>query len=497
MHPRRVARDPGDRARQAAVQAYLDQHGPGAPDKGPRDECGVFGIYGHPDAAQVTFSGLLALQHRGQESAGIVSSDGIRHYVHKGMGLVGDVFGSEEQMARLRGSAAIGHVRYSTTGSSTIGNAQPLVVSNRHVDLAIAHNGNLVDAHVIRDQLEDQGAIFQTTVDTEVLAHLILRRRGRPLEQAIADSLKEVHGAYALTILSEDRLIGVRDPHGIRPLVLGRLGDAWVLASETCAFDVIGADFIREIAPGELVVITSTGLRSMQAVPAGEPHLCVFEFIYFARPDSNFEGLNVHAMRKAMGKQLAREAPCACDIVVGVPDSSVSAASGYAEELGVPFEMGLVKNRYIGRTFIQPNQSMRMTGVRNKLNPLRKVVEGKRVCLVDDSIVRGTTSRQIVAMLREAGAREVHMRIASPPYRNPCNYGIDTSVREELVATGRDIPSIEQYIGPDSLSYLSEEGMLKAVAPGAPTHCTACFTGEYAVPIDEHAGKFILERDLK
>jgi len=468
------------------------------PDKGPMDECGVVGIFGLPDASRVAYHALIALQHRGQESAGIVTSDGKDLKTYKGMGLVSDVFSNPAHLERLDGHMAIGHVRYSTTGSSNLGNAQPILVNSRRGGLALAHNGNLVDADPIRAQLEDEGAIFSTTVDTEVLAHLIVRARKESLEEGVAHALSQVHGGYALLIMAKDKLIGIRDPHGIRPLQLGKLGGAWVLASESCAFDTIGADFVREIAPGEMVTITGEGqLRSQTAVKAaGQSRPCMFEFIYFARPDSQLEGVNMHAVRKAMGRELAREAPAEADIVIGVPDSSISAATGYAEASGIPYEVGLIKNRYIARTFILPSQVKRETALKLKLNPLRKVIEGKRVVLVDDSIVRGTTSKHLVTLLREAGAREVHMRISSPPYVNACHYGIDTSRSKELAAKGRSIEQIRDMVGADSLYYLSTEGMVKAV--GVPTDagrgfCLACFNADYPVPILENVDKYSLE----
>mgnify|MGYP000070429876 CR=1 FL=1 len=467
------------------------------PAKGPVDECGVFGIYGHPEAARVTHQALIALQHRGQESAGIATSDGENLYIRKGMGLVNDVFDQPATMEKLVGHMAIGHVRYSTTGSSRLGNTQPILIHSRRFSLALAHNGNLVDAAAIRLQLEDEGAIFSSTTDTEVVAHLIVRARKESLEESVIQAVNQVHGGFALLILAPDRLIGIRDPHGIRPLQLGKLGDAWVLASESCAFDTIGAEFVREVAPGEMVSISRDGtLRSQTAIAPAAPSPCIFEFIYFARPDSQLEGANMHAVRKEMGRQLAREAPAEADIVIGVPDSSISAATGYAEESGIPYELGLVKNRYIARTFILPSQARRESALKLKLNPLRKVIGGKRVVLVDDSIVRGTTSRYLVSLLREAGAREVHMRISSPPYRHPCHYGIDTSRAADLVATGRDVPAIRDEIGADSLAYLSIQGMVDAVkrlGSSSPHFCLACFTGEYPVPVADSADKFCLE----
>jgi len=468
------------------------------PAKGPVDECGVFAIYGHPEAARVTHHALIALQHRGQESAGIVASDGQKLTMHRGMGLVNDVFDRPEKVAGLKGDIAIGHVRYSTSGSSSLENAQPILIHTRKGDLALAHNGNLVDAQPIRERLEDEGAIFSTSVDTEVLAHLIVRYRKECLEDAIVQAVNDVHGGYALLILTQDKLFALRDPHGIRPLQLGRLNGCWVLASESCAFDTIGAEYVRDVAPGEMITISDGGkLRSQTAVkPAAQAKPCIFEFIYFARPDSQVEGVNMHAARKAMGRELAREAPVDADIVIGVPDSSISAATGFAEEAGIPYELGLVKNRYIARTFILPSQAGREAALRLKLNPLRRVIEGKRVVLVDDSIVRGTTSRHLVSLLREAGAREVHMRISSPPYRNACHYGIDTSQSSTLIARGREIEEIRDSIGADSLAYLSLEGMVRAT--GVPVDecrcfCLACFTGEYPVPVPEEVDELSLK----
>lgn len=468
------------------------------PEKGPMDECGVVGIYGQPEAARAVHHALIALQHRGQESAGIVASDGQNLTVHKGMGLVNDVFDQPATVDKLKGHMAIGHVRYSTTGSSKLGNAQPIVVQTRRGGMALAHNGNLVDATPIREQLEEEGAIFSTTVDTEVLAHLIVRAKKESLEESVAWAMNQVHGGYALLIMTHDKLIGIRDPHGIRPLQLGRLNGNWVLASESCAFDTIGAEYVREVAPGEMITIGEGGkLRSQTAIKAAEKSRpCMFEFIYFARPDSQLEGVNMHAVRKEMGKILAREAPVEADIVIGVPDSSISAATGYAEESGITYEVGLIKNRYIARTFILPSQTRRETALRLKLNPLRKVIEGKRVVLVDDSIVRGTTSRHLVSLLREAGAREVHMRISSPPYRNACHYGIDTSQSHTLIARGRELEQIRDSIGADSLAYLSIEGMIEATGlatEGGRGFCLACFTADYPVPILEDVDKFSLE----
>ena len=458
------------------------------------DECGVFGIYGYPNAARVTYFGLYALQHRGQESAGIVTSDGHSILQHKGMGLVSEVF-REDSVDQLKGHLAIGHVRYSTTGSSLLINAQPLVVRYRKGHLALAHNGNLVNAGAIRGELEEQGSIFQTTVDTEVVAHLIARAGRNGLETAVKESLRKVRGGYALLVMTEDQIIGVRDPNGIRPLSLGRLGDAFVLASETCAFDTIGAEFVRDVRPGEMIVLGADGMRSEQALEPGRLSVCAFEYIYLARPDSNLEGLNIHTVRKQLGRRLAKDFPVDADIVIGVPDSSISAATGYAEEAGIPYEMGLVKNRYIGRTFIQPSQQSRALGVKVKLNPLRKLLAGKKVVLVDDSIVRGTTSRHIVKLLRDAGAVEVHVRIASPPYRCPCYFGIDTSKGSDLIANscGCNVDVIRQTIGADSLAYISAEGLTESIGLGAKSLCLACFNEEYPVEVGDGQSKDALE----
>ncbi|RJQ08493.1 MAG: amidophosphoribosyltransferase [Bacillota bacterium] len=463
-----------------------------------RDSCGVYGVWGHPDAPRLVHYGLYALQHRGQESAGIVASDG-SHVVHyKGMGLVSEVF-NDQKLEALRGHISIGHVRYSTSGSSRLANAQPVVVRYRGGLLALAHNGNLVNAVPLRGALEDEGSIFQTTVDTEVIAHLVARSRLPRVEEALPEALNKVKGGYALIVMNETTLLAARDPNGFRPLCVGRFPEGgWVVASETCALDATGAEFVREVRPGELLVIDETGLRSTQAVPPGKPALCVFEYIYLARPDSNLEGRNVHVVRKDLGRRLALDYPVEADIVTGVPDSSISAASGYAEEAGIAYELGLVKNRYIGRTFIQPSTSARTFGVQVKLNPLRKVLEGQRVVLVDDSIVRGTTSRRIVNLLRQAGATEVHMRIASPPYRYPCYYGIDTSAEGELIASTKSVEEIAASIGADSLHYLTTQALHETVTglpdwPVAERCCMACFTGHYPVPVDEARGKFEFE----
>ena len=444
------------------------------------EECGVFGLYGHPEAAQLTYYGLYALQHRGQESAGIVTVDGGEMHSHRGMGLVTEVF-SGNRLAELHGHAAVGHVRYSTTGESHVANAQPLVFSFRQGHLAVAHNGNLINARSIRDRLERQGSIFQSTSDTEVVAHLVARGGYPTIGENVRDSLTMIKGGYAFVMLTDDQLIAVRDPLGLRPLVLGRLGDAWAVASETCAFDTIGAVFERDVEPGEMVVIDRGGVRVERFSAPMRRALCTFEYIYFARPDSDIDGFNVHMVRKQLGRVLARVAPARADVVIGVPDSSISAAIGYAEELSIPYEIGLIKNKYSGRTFIQPSQQMRSLGVRLKLSAVRKIVGGKRVAMVDDSIVRGTTSARLVQLLRDAGATEVHVRISSPPVTHSCYYGIDTSAREELIAATKSVEEIRAFIGADSLAFLDEQSMLSAFNVSGDVHgfCNACFTGRY------------------
>ncbi len=459
---------------------------PAASDDRFHEECGVVGVYGHPEAANLAYLGLCALQHRGQEAAGIVSSDGQVLVSHRGTGLVADVF-REEIVRRLKGDAAIGHVRYSTTGSSHLKNAQPLVVEYGRGGLAVAHNGNLVNAVELRTRLEERGSIFQSTVDSEVIIHLIAASHGDTLEDRIVDALLQVKGAYSLVFLSTEKLIGVRDPYGFRPLVLGKVKGAWVLASETCALDLMDATYEREVEPGEVVVLSRDGLASYSPFPAEPRAACIFEHIYFARPDSTVFGRNVYATRKELGRQLARESHVPADIVVPVPDSGVPAAIGYAEQSGIPFEMGLIRNHYVGRTFIEPQDAIRHFGVKVKLNAQREVLAGKRVIVVDDSIVRGTTSRKIVKMIRDAGAREIHMRISSPPTTSPCYYGIDTPNRSELIASSHDVDEIRRYITADSLAYLSEEGMYAFLGGKRGGFCDACFTGKYPVAFDDAA----------
>jgi len=447
------------------------------------DECGLFGVWNHPEAGNVTYLGLYALQHRGQESAGIAASDGASIHTEKAMGWVADVFG-RERLRRLPGHRAMGHVRYSTAGSSNLKNAQPIMATTARGPIAIAHNGNLTNADALRREMERDGAIFQSSSDTEVILHLLARAPAGPLEEQITHALAQVKGAYSLLILTLDALYAIRDPYGFRPLTLGRLRDAHIVASETCALDLMEASFERDVEPGEVVVISDAGLRSLRPFPPAERLHCVFEYVYFARPDSLLWGRNVHTVRKAMGRQLAREYPVAADVVIPVPDSGTSAALGYSEESGTPYELGLIRNHYVGRTFIEPKQGIRHFGVKIKLNPVREMLEGRRVVVVDDSIVRGTTSRKIVKMLRSAGAREVHMRLSSPPIQWPCYYGIDTPTRKELIASSHTVDEICRYLAADSIGYLSLDGMLKATG-GDPAHfCNACFTGNYRVGIE-------------
>ena len=446
-----------------------------------KEECGVFGVYGHPEAANLTYLGLYALQHRGQEGGGICSSDGKHLLLEKSMGLVADIF-TDKRLKRLPGYIAIGHNRYSTAGSSSLKNVQPLLAKFSMGSVAIAHNGNLVNAAELRKKLEDEGAIFQSNADSEVIVHLTAHARGDTFKERLVQALLDVSGAYSLIVLREKELIAVRDPFGVRPLSIGMFDGAYVIASETCAFDLIGAEFIRDIAPGEMVVINEHGLTSLQALVSTQKAHCVFELIYFARPDSNiFDGINVNSIRKALGRQLSEEAPVDADLVIPVPDSGMPAAIGYSEASGIPFDLGLIRNHYIGRTFIEPKQSIRHFGVKIKLNPVRDILKGKRVVVVDDSIVRGTTSKKIVKMLREVGgAREVHMRISAPKTVGPCFYGIDTPTRNELIASTHMVEEIRRYITAESLSYLSMEGLRTSV-PHPDNYCYACFTNDYPI----------------
>lgn len=455
--------------------------------KGLNEECGVFGIWGHQDAAQITYYGLHSLQHRGQEGTGIAVTDGKTIKGVKGEGLVNEIFTADAMKELKHGRAAIGHVRYSTAGGSGYENVQPLVFHFKTGSLALCHNGNLVNAEQLKNQLESQGSIFQTSSDTEVLAHLIRRGGFSPYKDLVKNALSMVKGAYAFLIMTEEQLMVALDPNGMRPLSLAKLGNAYVVASETCAFDAVGAEFIRDVLPGELLIIDDNGFRSEMFAHASNQAMCMMEYIYFSRPDSNINGINVHSARKRLGRKLAEEAQIEADVVTGVPDSSISAAIGYAEASGIPYELGLLKNRYVGRTFIQPSQSLREQGVKMKLSPVRGVVEGKRVIMVDDSIVRGTTSKRIVRMLREAGATEVHVVISSPPIKNPCFYGIDTSTREELIAADKSVEEIREIIEADTLTFLSEGGMLDAIGGKGDGetrgHCLACFTGKYPTEI--------------
>jgi amidophosphoribosyltransferase len=451
------------------------------------EECGVVAIYAHPEASKLAYLGLHALQHRGQESAGIASSDGNTVFVHKAMGLVMDIFSNEEVLRKLPGSLAIGHNRYSTTGDSALLNAQPIRVDCNKGMIALAHNGNLVNALDIRTRLEKAGSIFQTTSDTEVIVHLIAQSREQTLPDAIADSLRRIEGAFSLVIMTRDRVFAARDPRGFRPLSLGKIPasdvnrtDTYVFASESCAFDLIGAEYVRDVKPGELVVVGPEGMHSRFYSEARKQSSCIFEHVYFSRPDSKVFGQSVQVSREALGRQLAREAPVDADIVVPVPDSGVTAALGYAAESGMQFRFGLIRNHYVGRTFIEPEQRVRDFGVKLKLNPVRSLLEGKRVVLIDDSIVRGTTSKKIVRMVRDAGAKEVHLRISCPPTISPCFYGVDTPEKSQLIGANMTVEQIREYIGADSLSYLSLEGMKKACNEGEKTtYCVACYTGIY------------------
>jgi amidophosphoribosyltransferase len=460
-----------------------------------REECGVVAIHAHPEAEKLAYLGLHALQHRGQESAGMVTSDGERLRVHRSMGLVADIF-TEEVLTSVRGILAIGHTRYSTAGDSALLNAQPIMVQSNKGAIAIAHNGNLVNAQAIRQKLEAQGSIFQTNSDTEVLVHLIALSREQTLPDAIADALRRVEGAFSLVMISRDRIFAARDPRGFRPLAMGRIPaltgekkDTVVFASETCAFDLLGATYERDVKPGELVIVGPEGISSRFYSPSPAQSSCIFEHVYFSRPDSFVFGRSVDQSRDLMGRQLAREAPADADIVVPVPDSGNTAALGFSTESGIPFRLGLIRNHYIGRTFIEPSQSVRDFGVKLKLNPVRSLLEGKRVALIDDSIVRGTTSKKIVRLIRNAGAKEVHMRISCPPTISPCFYGVDTPSKKHLIAANKTIEEIRAYIGADSLAYLSLEGLKKACGEGEVTsYCSACYTGHYPtnlVDVDE------------
>jgi amidophosphoribosyltransferase len=466
------------------------------------EECGVFGVYGHGESAALVALGLHALQHRGQEAAGIVTFDGKEFPAHRAMGLVGEHFSTKEVIERLRGHSAIGHVRYATTGEVAMRNVQPLFNNFHFGGLAICHNGNLTNSMHLRRQLMRRGSLFQSTSDTEVINHLIATSLKHTVEERMVDALRQIEGAYSLVALTQDGIIGVRDPLGVRPLVLGKLGDAWILASETCALDIIGATFVRDIEAGELVTINALGVQSSKPFERVRKRFCVFEYIYFARPDSVVDGISVYEARKHIGAELARESHVAADIVIPVPDSGVPAALGYAQESGLPFELGIIRNHYVGRTFIEPTDQIRHLGVKLKHNANRVKLEGKRVILVDDSIVRGTTSTKIVEMVRQAGAREVHMRISSPPTGHSCFYGIATPERDKLLASRMDVQEMARFIGADSLAFITIDGLYRAMGearrdPAAPKFCDACFTGDYPIALVDHdAGKVSTQLSL-
>lgn len=457
------------------------------------EECGVFGIFnanGDSSAAELSYLGLIALQHRGQESAGICSNHNGEFNIHKGMGLVENVF-EENDFEYLKGEMAVGHVRYSTSGSSLLANAQPLLINSIKGDLALAHNGNLANAKELRYNLESNGSIFHSTLDTEVIAHLVARALDDDIIEALVQSLHQLKGAFSIVGMTEDSLVAIRDPQGFRPLSIGKLDESYVVASESCAFDIIGAEFVRDVEPGEVVIIDQEGMKSRKYSGQSRNSLCVFEYIYFARPDSNIAGQNVLLARKEMGKQLAKEMDIDADIIVPVPDSGIAASLGYSEESGIPYAQGILRNRYVGRTFIQPSQKIRDLKVRLKLSPIKEIIDGKKVILIDDSIVRGTTSNQIIERIKEAGAAEVHMAISSPPVEHPCYFGLDTSRRQELIASNNTVEEIAESIGADSLHYLSQQGMLEAIAADKEIgFCTACFDGDY--PIND---KYLLEEE--
>ena len=461
----------------------------------PRESCGIFGICDHAEAAPLTYFGLYALQHRGQESAGIATIQGDTIIEHKGMGLVSDVF-DMSHLSMLEGRSAVGHVRYSTTGSSVLTNAQPFLVRHRKKSYAVAHNGNIVNAHTLKDELEESGSIFQTTMDSEIFLHLFVKNLEFGFEQALVKSVSRLQGAFSFVMLTSlGEIIGIKDPYGFRPLCLGKLNGSYVLASETCAFDLVEAEFVRELDPGEIVIIGPAGIKSIKTSPATRRAFCIFEFIYFARPDSTFYGQNVYLTRKAHGRRLAEEAPVEADFVMPFPDSGTYAALGYSEASGIPFEMGMIRNHYVGRTFIQPTQSMRDFGVRIKLNPVKKLLKGKDIIIIEDSIIRGTTVRTRVKSLRKLGVRKVHMRVSGPPHRFPCHYGIDFSTRGELIAASKTVEELRGFLGLDSLYYLSIDGLLNATEFKSPENnfCKACFDGSYPVAFDTHLTKDCLE----
>lgn len=460
----------------------------------PKHYCGVFGIFGHPNAANLTYYGLYALQHRGQESAGIVSCDNGEFKAHRGMGLVPRVF-EADVLNHLGGSMAVGHTRYSTTGASQLRNAQPLTVDCAQGQIAIAHNGNLTNAAQLREELESRGSIFQTTVDSEIILHLMAQPSLGGVDNNLIQSIRRIEGAYSLVIMTERELVGVRDPHGFRPLSLGKIGEGWVLSSETCAFDLIGAQFVRDIEPGEIVIISDAGVRSIKAFPDHtRKAFCIFEFVYFSRPDSNISGRNVYKTRVEMGRQLALEYPIEADMVIPVPDSGNCAALGYSMQSGIPYEMAFVRNHYVGRSFLQPSQLIRDFNVRVKLNLITDLVQDKRVIIVDDSIVRGTTCRARVNNLKEAGAKEVHVLVSCPPHMNPCVYGIDFPDRSKLMAANQTIDEIRRYLKADSLGYLSQDGMVKATGLPKSDFCMACYNGDYPVAYDPLIHKHVMDR---
>jgi amidophosphoribosyltransferase len=463
------------------------------PDR-PREECGIFAVYGHEEAAKLTYFGLYALQHRGQESAGIVVSDGKRVMEHKAMGLVPDIF-DQEILDKLEGNLALGHVRYSTTGSSLLVNAQPFRIQYAGKTLAIAHNGNLVNARGIRTELENNGSIFQTTMDTEIVLHLTAKAMKEGLEHAMLHTMRQVRGAYSMVIMTEDTLIVVRDPHGFRPLCLGKLNSSYVVSSETCALDLVEAEFVRDVEPGEILIINQNGLRSIRAETPCPKAQCIFELIYFARPDSNVFGQNVYLFRKRQGELLSEEFPVEADLVMPFPDSGNYAAIGYAQSSGIPLEMGVIRNHYVGRTFIQPSQSMRDFGVKVKLNPVKELLNNQRVLIIEDSIIRGTTARTRIKTLRGIGAQEVHMLVSCPPHRFPCYYGIDFSTRGELIAAQKSVEEIRDFIGLDSLGYLDINNLVRATDIPTEELCLACFSGNYPVPTDKEFSKYCLETD--
>jgi amidophosphoribosyltransferase len=464
-------------------------------DDKPREACGIFGIYDHPEAAALTYFGLYALQHRGQESAGIAVAKDMQIVEHKGMGLVSDVF-DMDHLAQLNGGSAVGHVRYSTTGSSVLTNAQPFRVRHRKKSYAVAHNGNITNAHILKNELEQAGSIFQSTMDSEIFLHLFVKNLKLGFEEALVETMSRLEGAYSFIMLtSKGEVIGMKDPHGFRPLCLGKLNGNYVLASETCAFDLVEAEFVREIEPGEIIIIGADGVKSIQTPAAPNRAFCIFEFIYFARPDSTIYGQNVYQTRKAHGRRLAREAPVDADLVMPFPDSGTYAALGYHEESGIPFEMGMIRNHYVGRTFIQPTQSMRDFGVRIKLNPVKELLKGKDLIIIEDSIIRGTTIKTRVKSLRKLGVRNIHMRVAGPPHRFPCHYGIDFSTRGELIAASKSVTELRNYLGLDSLHYLSIKGLLNSTGIENPQQhfCKACFDGCYPVSFDAMVSKDCLE----